>query len=136
MKFSIHQLFFKIVPFYSPHILHVQFQVRKEGCQSCGFTSDLWCFYKCWKSRHPGVKVHPHWCTKNHSRSTRLMESISGVSGEKELNENGTPVEILEGDKDNTMISSLRSELGINMKKCLDKNHVVKNIGKQLYCKI
>lgn len=64
------------------------------------------------------------------------MESISGVSGEKELNENGTPVEILEGDEDNTMISSLRSELGINMKKCLDKNHVVKNIGKQLYCKI
>lgn len=64
------------------------------------------------------------------------MESASGVSGEKELNENGTPVEILEGDEDNTMISSLRSELGINMKKCLDKNHVVKNIGKQLYCKI
>lgn len=66
------------------------------------------------------------------------MESVSGVSGEKELNENGTPVEILEGDEDNTctMISSLRRELGINMKKCLDKNHVVKNIGKQLYCKI
>lgn len=39
------------------------------------------------------------------------MESVSGVSGEKELNENGTPVEILEGDEDNTMISSLRSEL-------------------------
>lgn len=56
------------------------------------------------------------------------MESVSGVSGEKELNENGTPVEILEGDEDNTMISSLRSELGINMKKCLDKNHVVKII--------
>lgn len=28
------------------------------------------------------------------------MESDSGVSGEKELNENGTPVEILEGDED------------------------------------
>lgn len=64
------------------------------------------------------------------------MESASGVSGEKELNENGTPVEILEGDEDNTMISSLRSEFGINMKKYLDKNHVVKNITKQLYCKI
>lgn len=32
------------------------------------------------------------------------------------------------------MISRLKSELGINMKKRLDKNHVVKNIGIQLYC--
>lgn len=34
------------------------------------------------------------------------------------------------------MISRLKSQLGtcINMKKRLDKNYVVKNIGKQLYC--
>lgn len=64
------------------------------------------------------------------------MESASGfgVSGVKELNKSGTPVEILEGDGDNTMISRLKNEFGINMKKRLDKNHVVKNIGKQLYC--
>lgn len=91
---------------------------------------------KWWKRRRPGMKVHvrPHRCTNNHSGSARLMESASGVSGVKELNESGTPVEILEGDGDNTMISRLKSELGINMKKRLDKNHVVKNIGKQLYC--
>lgn len=80
------------------------------------------------------MKVRPHRCTNNHSGSARLMESASGVSGVKELNESGTPVEILERDGDNTMISRLKSELGINMKKRLDKNHVVKNIGKQLYC--
>lgn len=34
------------------------------------------------------------------------------------------------------MISRLKSQLGtcINMKKRLDKNYVVKSIGKQLYC--
>lgn len=34
------------------------------------------------------------------------------------------------------MISRLKSQLGtcINIKKRLDKNYVVKNIGKQLYC--
>lgn len=57
------------------------------------------------------------------------MESASGVSGVKELNESGTPVEILEVDEDNTVISWLKSELCINMKKRLDKNHIVKNIG-------
>lgn len=85
---------------------------------------------KWWKRRRPGMKVRPHRCTNNHSR---LMESASGVSGVKELNESGTPVEILEGDGDNTLISRLKSELGINMKKRLYKNHIVKNIGKQLY---
>lgn len=57
------------------------------------------------------------------------MESASGVSGVKELNESGTPVEILKVDEDNTLISWLKRELCINMKKRLDKNHIVKNIG-------
>lgn len=71
------------------------------------------------------MKVRPHRCTNNHSGSARLMErlmeSASGVSGVKKLNESGTPVEILEEDGDNTMISRLKSELGINMKKPLIK---------------
>lgn len=80
------------------------------------------------------MKGRPYRCTNNHSGSARLMKSASGVSGVKALNESGTPVEILEGDGDNTMISRLKSEFGINMKKRLDKHHAVKNIGKQLYC--
>lgn len=51
------------------------------------------------------------------------MESVSGVQGIKEL----------EGDGDNTMISRIKSELGITMKKRLDKNHVIKNMGKRLH---
>lgn len=61
------------------------------------------------------------------------MESVAGVKGIQQMSEDGTPVEILEGDGDNTLISKVKSELGLEMKKRLDKNHVIKNIGKSLY---
>ena len=51
----------------------------------------------------------------------------------KDHKESETPIEIIEGDGDNTTISRLKSELGICVKKRLSKNHVVKNIGKQSY---
>lgn len=58
------------------------------------------------------------------------MESSTGLKGVKELIDEGTPVEYIEGDGDNTLIARLRSELNLEMKKRFDKNHVVKNIGK------
>lgn len=68
----------------------------------------------------------------NYLGSVRLLESVSGfgVLGVKELNKSGIFVEILEGDGDNIMILRLKNEFGINMKKCFDKNYVVKNVGK------
>ena len=54
------------------------------------------------------------------------MKSASAILGVKDLKESGTPVEIIEGDEDNTTISRLRSELV----RCV-KIHVVKTIGKQ-----
>lgn len=86
-----------------------------------------------WRRARPGQPVRSHHCVKNHSGSARLMESTSGVTGVKEFLEEGTPIEYVEGDGDNTLISRLRSDLNINMKKRFDKNHVVKNIGKSLY---
>ena len=56
------------------------------------------------------------------------MESARGILGVKDLKESGTPVEVIEGDGDNTTISRLRSEHG----RCV-KIHVVKTIGKQWY---
>ncbi|XP_053385649.1 uncharacterized protein LOC128545990 [Mercenaria mercenaria] len=61
------------------------------------------------------------------------MESVSGEKGVKELLEEGTPIEYLEGDGDNTLIARLKSNLNLTMKKRFDRNHVVKNIGKRLY---
>jgi hypothetical protein len=59
------------------------------------------------------------------------MENAA-VQGIKELIEEGTPVEYLEGDGDNTLIARLKTEMGLSLKKRFDRNHVVKNIGKSL----
>lgn len=61
-----------------------------------------------------------------------MMESVSGVKGVVELAKEGTPVEYIEGDGDNTLIARLRTNLNIEMKKRFDRNHIVKNVGKHL----
>ncbi len=97
--------------------------VSHRACGTC----------KWWRRNRPGLPVRKHRCVRNHTGSARLMESTTGVQGVQELSSEGTPVEYLEGDGDNTLIARLRSELNITMKKRFDKNHVVKNIGKSLY---
>ncbi|XP_053392723.1 uncharacterized protein LOC123542269 isoform X2 [Mercenaria mercenaria] len=97
------------------------------GHRICGVCS--W-----WRRKRPGQKVRPHRCVRNHTGSARAMEATSGVKGVHELLEEGTPVEYLEGDGDNTLISKIKTNLGISMKKRFDKNHVVKNFTKSLYC--
>lgn len=86
-----------------------------------------------WRRNRPGQPVRKHNCVRNHRGSARLMESVSGVRGVQELGHEGTPVEYIEGDGDNTMLARLKNELNIDMKKRFDRNHVVKNIGKNLY---
>ena len=86
-----------------------------------------------WSRNRKGQKVRPHQCVRNHRGSAKLMESISGEQGIKELIDEGTPIEYVEGDGDNTLIARVRNNMNINLKKRFDKNHVVKNIGKQLY---
>ncbi|XP_060562079.1 uncharacterized protein LOC132721726 [Ruditapes philippinarum] len=78
-----------------------------------------------WRRKRPGQKVRPHACVRNHRGSARAMEATSGVKGVKELLAEGIPVEYLEGDGDNTLISRLKTDLGVSMKKRFDKNHVV-----------
>lgn len=61
------------------------------------------------------------------------MESQAGLEAVREMVEQGTPIKTIEGDGDNTLMARIRSELGVNIKKKLDKNHSVKNIVKKLY---
>lgn len=61
------------------------------------------------------------------------MESLIGFKGVKELIDEGIFVEYIEGDGDNMLIVCLWLELNLEMKKCFDKNYVVKNIGKCLF---
>lgn len=86
-----------------------------------------------WRRNKPGHVVRPHKCVRSHTGSARLMESVSGEKGVVQLAEEGTPVEYLEGDGDNTLIARLRNNRNIDMKKRFDRNHVVKNVGKRLY---
>lgn len=77
--------------------------------------------------------MKPHKCVHNHVGSAKLMESVSGEAGIRELAKEGTNVEIVEGDGDNTLVARVKKNMGIELKKRFDKNHVVKNVGKQLY---
>lgn len=88
---------------------------------------------KWWRRNRPFQSVRKHRCVHDHTGSARLMESASGERGINELYKEGTPVEVIEGDGDNTMIARLKSKSNMNLKKKFDRNHVVKNIGKNLY---
>lgn len=88
---------------------------------------------KWWKRNRPSEAVQNHRCVHDHTGSVRLMESVSGERGVCELHKDGTPVEVIEGDGDNTMIARLKSKSNISLKKKFDRNHIVKNIGKKLY---
>ena len=97
--------------------------VRHRMCGTCSW----------WRRNRPNIPVRAHRCVKNHVGSAKLMECKSGVQGIKELAEKGTPVEFLEGDGDMTTLAHVKSDLNVTLKKRYDRNHVVKNIGKNLY---
>lgn len=86
-----------------------------------------------WRRNKPGQKVRNHQCVRNHTGSARSMEAASGVEGVRELQEEGVTIEYIEGDGDNTLISKLKEDLKLNMRKRFDRNHIVKNVGKRLW---
>lgn len=45
----------------------------------------------------------------------------------------GIPVQIIEGDGDNTLIARAKNHLGVSLTKKLDRNHCVKIIVKTFY---
>lgn len=79
------------------------------------------------------MPVRKHRSIRNHVGSAILMECKSGVQGIKELSDEGTPEEVLEGDGDTTMLAHIKTDLNRTLKKPYDRNHIVKNIGKNLY---
>lgn len=88
---------------------------------------------KWWQRNSPGQEIRKHKCVHNHTGSARLMESVSivsGVQGIKELIDSGTPVDILKGDGDNTMISKIKSDLGTTMKNDWTKIMLLRTLEK------
>ena len=86
-----------------------------------------------WQRNRPGERVKRHKCVRNHIGSARLMEAASGVDGIRQMIDQGTPVDTIEGDGDSTVIARIRDQLGLLVRKKFDRNHVVKNVGKALY---
>lgn len=54
------------------------------------------------------------------------MESNAEIKAIKEMISQKTPVEVIEGDGDNTVISRIENEMGVKIKKKLDHNHCEK----------
>lgn len=88
---------------------------------------------KWWKRNRPGVKVREHRCVWNHRGSARAMESEAGLKAIKDMIQEGTPVDVIEGDGDNTLVARIHKSLGVTVKKKIDRNHCIKNIVKLLY---
>lgn len=58
-----------------------------------------------------------HISVQNHRGSDRMMESKAGLLARNEMSSQGTPVEKIEGDGDNTLIASLQIECGLSVVK-------------------
>lgn len=98
--------------------------VKHRTCSAC----------KWWKRNRPGQKVLNHRSVWNHRGSSKLMEWTSGIQAIKEMMSQKTPVKVIEGDGDNTVISRIENEMGVRIqKKKLDRNYCVKNIVMHLY---
>ena len=78
-----------------------------------------------WKNQRPGRPVPRHRCVRNHIGSARSMEGAAAVQGVQEFSASGTPVEIIEGDGDNTMMARIQQELNLNLKKKFGQNHML-----------
>ncbi len=90
--------------------------IRYKRCRKC-------------KSKKP----KPHPCPVNFSGSAKAMESDILVELLKDCKEKGAPVGEFCGDDDTTTIYRARREVDPEIKKSSDKNHVSKNIGKDLH---
>ena len=88
---------------------------------------------KWWRKNRPGQPVREHRCVLNHFGSAKSAETANTMSGLLELMAKGFPVEYVEGDGDNSVISKMKIEHGIDLLKRFDKNHIVKNGIKRLY---
>lgn len=79
------------------------------------------------------MKPPAHKCVWNHHGSSKSMESEAGLQAVQEMANQCTPVQIIEGDGDNTLIARAKNQLGVSLTKKLDRNHCVKNIVKTFY---
>lgn len=76
------------------------------------------CGTRKWQRRNrPEVPIREHRFVWNHKGSARAMESEAGLQAIKDMIQQGTPVGIIEGDGDNTLVARLERSMGLTVKK-------------------
>lgn len=77
-----------------------------------------------------------HDCRKNFEGSAKAMEAHAGaalINNSDILKTVGLKVRVVIGDEDSSTISAVRKENAKTIYKLADKNHLIKNFGKELY---
>lgn len=87
----------------------------------------------CQAAKSKGKIARVHGCVHNWSGSSKAMEPDMVVEMVKSMESGGVSVSSIVGDEDTTTIHKLHSELGSNITKRSDMNHLKKTVGNQLY---
>ncbi|KAJ8685011.1 hypothetical protein QAD02_020804 [Eretmocerus hayati] len=99
----------------------LDYTTRNRKCKACSM----------------GSSKENHDCRHNYTGSAKGMEADAGVElvlHSKVLQEAKLEIGVLIGDEDATTMSAIyKSDPSVNIFKLADKNHLIKNFGKELY---
>ncbi|CAG2214275.1 unnamed protein product [Mytilus edulis] len=87
----------------------------------------------CDVAKRKGIVPKEHKCSKNHTGSSKGMEPALVVDMIRDVIDKGVNIKEIAGDDDTTGFQRAQNVLKIKLKKRSDKNHIKKNISKQLY---
>ncbi|XP_052073042.1 uncharacterized protein LOC127711130 isoform X2 [Mytilus californianus] len=96
-------------------------KIKSKNCRTCDV------------AKRKGIVPKEHKCSKNHTGSSKGMEPALVVDMIKDVINKGVDIKEIAGDDDTTGFQRAQNVLKIKLKKRSDKNHIKKNISKQLY---
>ncbi|CAC5363745.1 unnamed protein product [Mytilus coruscus] len=84
-------------------------------------------------AKRKSIVPKDHKCRKNHTGSAKGLEPALVVDMIKDVIDKGVNIKEIAGDDDTTGFQRAQNVLKIKLRKRSDKNHIKKNISKQLY---
>ena len=87
----------------------------------------------CWRASKENKIPRKHHCRVNWHGSAKAMEPDMFIEMMKDSADQGIKIRKIAGDDDNTGINRIRKEGNVELVKESDKNHVRKNITKEIY---
>ena len=95
----------------------IEYATRSERCAIC------------YAAEQRNVVLRKHDCRRNHSKSSKAMEADAVEDIASDLQQAGITVSRMVGDDDSSAIKRLREQMGTQVKKSSDLNHVKKNLA-------